>query len=291
MAEVTVLGTGRMGAAMVHRLAAAGHEVRVWNRTAATAERVAREVPGVTVSPDPASAVRGSAVVVSMLATGEATEGVLLDPAVVAAVDPAAVVVDHGTSGAESARRLAVALDAAGRRFVDAPVSGSVPTVLAGQVLVMAAGAPQDVAAVETVMGAYARRVTIVGEPGAGQVMKLAVNLVVHTLNAAVGEALVLAGRGGIEASDAYDVLEDSVVGAPFVKYKRSAFLDPDPPVAMSVDLTVKDLGLIADLAVESTARLPVMEAVASLYADAAAAGHGPQDMASVARFLGGLRP
>jgi 3-hydroxyisobutyrate dehydrogenase-like beta-hydroxyacid dehydrogenase len=273
---------------MARRLVGAGHAVRVWNRTAATAEQLAGEEPRVAVSPDPASAVGGAAVVISMLATGEATEDVLLDPAVVAAVDPAAVVVDHGTSGAASARRLAAALAGAGRRFVDAPVSGSVPTVLAGQVLVMAAGAPGDVAAAEPVMSAYARRVTTVGEPGAGQVMKLAVNLVVHTLNAAVGEALVLAGRGGIAATDAYDVLEDSVVGAPFVKYKRSAFLEADPPVAMSVDLTVKDLSLIRALAADLAAPLPVTQAVAGLYADAAQAGRGAEDMASVTRFLAG---
>lgn len=281
-----MLGTGRMGEAMARRLAGAGHAVRVWNRTASTAERLAADVPGVTAVRDAASAVEGAAVVISVLATGEATEDLLLDPAVVAALDPATVVVDHGTSGAESARRMAAALDGAGRRFVDAPVSGSVPTVLSGQLLVMAAGAPEDVAAAAPVIAAYARRVTPVGAPGAGQVMKLAVNLVVHTLNAAVSEALVLADRGGIDPSDAYDVLEDSVVGAPFVKYKRSAFLDEESPVAMTVDLTVKDLGLIRDLATDLAARLPLAQAVAGLYADAAAAGHGAEDMASVARYL-----
>jgi 3-hydroxyisobutyrate dehydrogenase-like beta-hydroxyacid dehydrogenase len=190
-----------MGAAMATRLAGAGHEVRVWNRTGSIAERLAADVPGLRAVEDAADSVAGADVVISMLASGDATVAVLLDDAVVAAVTPEAVVVDHGTSGLEAARRLATELAGAGRRFVDAPVSGSVPTVRAGQLLVMAAGAADGIADAVPVLRSHARTVTRVGDADAGQVMKLAVNLVVHTLNAALGEALALAGRSGIDAA------------------------------------------------------------------------------------------
>ena len=100
------------------------------------------------------------------------------------------------------------------------------PAVEAGTLLVMAGGDPPR-SPRPAVLAAFARRVLRVGDVGAGQAMKLAVNLVVHDLNAALAEALVLAEGAGITAEDAYDVFEESVVAAPFVRYKRAAFLDP----------------------------------------------------------------
>ena len=134
-------------------------------------------------------------VVLSVLASGAATEAVLLDPATLAGLRPGAVVCDLATSGIETAELLAERLSAAGVRFVDAPVSGSVPTVVSGPLLVMASGDEGAVAALEPVLTSFAKRVVRVGPAGAGQAMKLAVNLVVHGLNAAVSEALVLATR------------------------------------------------------------------------------------------------
>ena len=112
-------------------------------------------------------------------------------------------------------------------RFVDAPVSGSVPAVEAGTLLVMAGGEPDAVDAARPVLGAFARKVLHVGPAGAGQTMKLAVNLVVHDLNAAVAEALRLARSAGIAAADAYDVFQESVVAAPYVRLQASRVPGP----------------------------------------------------------------
>jgi len=116
--------------------------------------------------------------------------------------------------------------------------------------------------------------------------MKLAVNLIVHNLNAAVSEALALATTAGISGEAAYDVFEQSVIAAPFVGYKRAAFLDARTPVAMSLDLVNKDLQLVAELAGELGVRLPVTDAAARSVAAACAAGFGLDDMASLTRFL-----
>jgi 3-hydroxyisobutyrate dehydrogenase-like beta-hydroxyacid dehydrogenase len=288
MADVAVLGTGRMGSAMAQRVARAGHRVTVWNRTEATARVLAESVSPTTiaVARAPAVAVHNQDVILSVLADGDATRAVLLDPAVLAALTPGAVVCDLGTSGASAATDIATGLRGARVRFVDAPVSGSVSAVEAGTLLVMAGGEPDAVDAARTVLGAFARKIVHVGPAGAGQTMKLAVNLVVHDLNAAVSEALLMAKTAGIAAEDAYDVFEDSVIAAPFVVYKRAAFLDPQTRVAMSLDLVNKDLRLITGLADELGVSMPLTDAAAGSVAAACSAGYGSGDMASLTRFL-----
>jgi 3-hydroxyisobutyrate dehydrogenase-like beta-hydroxyacid dehydrogenase len=116
--------------------------------------------------------------------------------------------------------------------------------------------------------------------------MKLAVNLVVHDLNAALSEAIVLATRAGIELTAAYDVFQESVIAAPYVVYKREAFLSTEVPVAMSLDLVDKDLRLINALAGSLGVRASTTRAVAAEVVASCRAGFGSHDMASLARFL-----
>ena len=285
MAEVAVLGAGRMGSAMARRVAGAGHGLTVWNRTDAAARALASSVPGIRVAGTAAEDVRGCEVVLSVLADGAATCAVLLDTDVLVALPRRGVVCDLATSGVAAAGRLGTGLADAGVPFVDAPVSGSVPAVEAGTLLVMAGGDLAAIAAAEPILAACARRVVRVGDVAAGQAMKLAVNLVVHDLNAALSEALILAEHAGIARPDASDVLADSGVAAPYVGYKRAAFLDPDTPVAMSLDLVRKDLRLIAELAADVGVAIGVTNAAEAVVDAACEAGHGPEDMAALSRY------
>ena len=283
MAKVALLGTGRMGAAMASRLVGSGHQLVLWNRTTATAAELADRLgPSVQVAPDPAAAVARCGLVLSVFADGDTTCAVLLDAVRAESWLPGVVVCDLGTSGLDAAKALSAGLRTAGVGFVDAPVSGSVPTVLAGELLVMASGDEHDVALLRPVLAAFARKVMFVGPAGSGQIMKLSVNLVVHGLNAVVSEALQLAESTGIARKDAYDVLQESVVAAPFVKYKRAAFLDDTQPVAMSLNLVHKDLTLIAGLAASTGSRVPVTASVARAVGDALDEGMGALDMAAL---------
>ena len=137
-------------------------------------------------------------------------------------------------------------------------------------------------------LSAFAARVITVGDAGRGQAMKLAVNLVVHDLNSALSESLRLAEGAGIDPATAYDVLESSAIGAPFVHYKRAAFLDEDQPVAMSLGLVAKDLRLIAQLADRQGAPVPVSQATAGWSTPPSRRGSGrrtwPRCAASAAR-------
>lgn len=285
VAEVAVIGIGRMGAAMAAKLVDAGHHVRAWNRTPGPAQALAQQAK-VVLAPTPGAAAAGCDLVISMLSAGSVTEAVLLDDEFLDQLQPGTLVCDMATSGIATAAALDARLRARGIAFIDAPVSGSVPSVASGQLLVMASGVQSEVQQAEPILLAFAKRVAYLGPAGNGQGMKLAVNLVVHALNAAVAEALTLAAAAGVPAEAAYDVLMDSSVAAPFVVYKRQAFLDPQAPVAMSLELTKKDLGLISDFAAAQGVPATVIDAVRAEVTAACDAGFASQDMAALARFL-----
>jgi 3-hydroxyisobutyrate dehydrogenase-like beta-hydroxyacid dehydrogenase len=274
-----------MGAAMVHKLVEADHSVTVWNRSREVAEALGASCQ-ITIAATPAEAVGRAEIILCSLANGDVTRSVLLADETTVALPGGALVCDLGTSGVETAKALDRALSAAGVRFVDAPVSGSVATIAAAQLLVMASGEAEDVEAARPVLSAFAKRVVYVGEAGAGQVMKLAVNLVVHSLNSALSEALALAINAGVTADAAYDIFSESVVAAPFVLYKREAFLDPDAPVAMTLALVLKDLGLITAFADEVRSPADTAKAVRDEVARACERGFADRDMARLSEFL-----
>lgn len=117
--------------------------------------------------------------------------------------------------------------------------------------------------------------------------MKLVVNSLVHSLNVALSEALVLAEKAGLDRETVYDIFEAGAAGAPYVKYKRAAFLEPDEvPVAFSLALVAKDQELIHDVAQQVGARMDQAEASRQLVADALEAEMGERDISEVAEFL-----
>jgi len=291
MSAIAVIGLGRMGTAMARKLVDAGHDVHVWNRSRQAADALCSDVHA-TPFVSAAEAVVGVDVVICVLADGKATRSTLVaDPLFMEALDPSSITCDMSTSGVESAQTLAREFKAHDRVFIDAPVSGSVATVAAGGLLVMASGARDAVDRASPAFGAFSKRVVYLGAAGQGQAMKLAVNLVVFALNSAVAEALALAEKAGIATSDAYEVLENSAVAAPLVHYKKASFLDPATPVGMSLDLVQKDLVLALSLGQERRALTPLTEALLHEVSAACGDGFGTQDMAELLQFLAGRRP
>ena len=287
--SVAILGVGKMGSAMAKELATAGFQVNLWNRNQTVADKLASEInlPTITVSATPKAALENVDIALCLFTNGTVTQSVLLDDSnVLEGVSSNLIIVDMGTSGVESAKALASALAAKKISFIDAPVSGSVATIAAHQLLVMASGDEAVIEHASAVFSVFAKKTAYLGKAGAGQAMKLAVNLIVHTLNAAVSEGLALATASGIDPAAAYDVLEDSVVAAPFVKYKRAAFLDPELPVAMRIDTVLKDLDLILGLGRTLGLELTAASGVNELFAQAQEAGYESRDMAALFRFI-----
>lgn len=287
--RVAVVGAGRMGAAMVGTLCRAGVEVVVYNRTRAKADAAA-EGTEAAVAATAREAAASAQVVLSSLADDAAVGAAYTGgDGIVAGLQPGAVVCEASTIDPGTVRRLRPLVEDRGASLLDTPVSGSVSTVEAGQLTIMAGGDPAVLERVRPVLDPLAKQILHVGELGAGAVMKLAVNSVLHGLNLALAEALVLAERAGVERSAAYEVFAASAIAAPFVHYKREAFEHPGrPPVAFSLDLVAKDLDLILALAAQAGAPMEQAATNSRVAEAAVAAGLGDHDLSELATYLRG---
>lgn len=285
-----MIGTGRMGAAMAGTLHRAGFDLVVWNRDRAKAAAVA-DALGATVATTPAKAAASVDLTLSSLADDAALESVYLDAdGVVAGLAAGSIAVDTSTVDPATVVGVASHVAAAGADFLDAPVSGSVATVEAGGLTIMVGG---DAAALERalpVLDALSARVIPIGPTGAGAAAKLAVNALVHGLNIALSEALVLAERSGVDRSVAYEVFASGAAGAPFVHYKRAAYEHPEEAVvAFSLELVAKDLDLITGLGKRVGAPLDQAEVGRAIVRRAIDAGLGDADLSAVAVYLRSL--
>jgi 3-hydroxyisobutyrate dehydrogenase-like beta-hydroxyacid dehydrogenase len=247
-----------MGSAMAERLAGHGVGVLVYNRSRERAVALAERI-GAGLATTPADAAARADVVITMVADDAAVHALFAGPdGVAAGIRAGSVAVDMSTVLPDTIRAIAPAVRARGAGILDAPVSGSVASALAGELTIMAGGEAADLERARPVFERLARRTFHVGPLGTGAVMKLAVNTLIFGLNGAVAEGLVLAERNGIDRALAYDVLAASAAGAPMVGYKRAAFVDPDgTPVAFSLALADKDLRLIRQLADASGTAMP----------------------------------
>jgi 3-hydroxyisobutyrate dehydrogenase-like beta-hydroxyacid dehydrogenase len=287
MPAVAVLGTGRMGSAMARALSRGGADLLLYNRTPERAAALADEL-GARVAATPAEAAAASDVAITMLANGDAVASVW-DGAdgLLAGARETSVLVDMSTVAPDTLLGYAERARAAGAGILDAPVSGSVSLAEAGKLTIMAGGQLEHLDRARPVLDQLAHTVFHLGRLGSGHAMKLAVNGVIFALNNALSEALVLAERAGIERDLAYEVLAASAVGAPFVAYKRDAFLDPEAtPTAFSLDLADKDLRLITTLAADLGVSMPQAEANRTLVAGAADRVGPDRDFSWVAVYL-----
>jgi 3-hydroxyisobutyrate dehydrogenase-like beta-hydroxyacid dehydrogenase len=284
---VAVVGAGRMGAAMVGTLRRAGLPVLVWNRTRAKAEAAA-EASGAEVAATAREAAAGAQVVLSSLADDAAVGAAYTGgDGIVAGLRPGTVVCESSTIDPGTVRRLGPLVEDRQARLLDTPVSGSVSTVEAGQLTIMAGGDAAALDQARPVLDPLAKQIFHVGDLGSGAVMKLAVNAILHGLNLALSESLVLAERAGVDRATAYEVFAGSVIAAPFVNYKREAFEHPGrSPVAFSLELADKDLDLVLDLAAETGTRMDQAATNRQVVQAALAAGLGDRDLSELATYL-----
>lgn len=203
MAELALLGTGLMGGPMARNLLAAGHDVTVWNRSADKAEALAGD--GATVAGTAAEAVRGKAIVISMLSDGPASDAV--QRAAMEAFANGAIWVEMGSIKPQEARTHGARFAEHGMGYVDAPVSGGTKGAEGGTLAIMAGGGAEAFATVEPVLRALGRPVHV-GPVGAGQLSKLANQAIVACTIGAVAEAMLLLERGGADPAAVRDALK-----------------------------------------------------------------------------------
>jgi 3-hydroxyisobutyrate dehydrogenase/2-hydroxy-3-oxopropionate reductase len=285
--RVALIGAGRMGSAMAGRVADAGHDVVVFNRTRSRAEEAGGRT-GAEVADTAREAAESAEVCLVSLADDSAVMATYLDDdGLIAGLQPGAVVCDSSTVAPATVRGLSPLVAQQDATLLDTTVSGSVSVVESGTITVMVGGDPGALERARPVLEAFAKSIFHLGDVGAGATMKLVVNSLVHSLNVAVSEALVLAEKAGLDRENVYDIFEAGAAGAPYVKYKREAFLKPrQVPVAFSLDLVAKDWELIHELAQQVGARMDQAEVSQELVAEAVQAGMGQRDISEVAVFL-----
>jgi 3-hydroxyisobutyrate dehydrogenase-like beta-hydroxyacid dehydrogenase len=276
-----------MGGAMVGTLRRAGFDVVAWNRDRGKCHAVAH-TSGAEVAEGAAEAASAADVAITSLADDAAVEAVYADA--VEGFHAGQVVLEMSTIAPETVRKVAPSVQGRGATMLDAPVSGSVPVVERGELLIMVGGDPDALERARPVLEALSSTIIHVGELGTGATMKLAVNALVHGLAVALSESLVLAERAGVERTTAYEVFASGAAAAPFVLYKRAAFERPDEtPVAFSLDLVAKDLDLILALAERVGAPMPQGDTNREEVRAALAAGMGASDMSALAGYLRGI--
>jgi 3-hydroxyisobutyrate dehydrogenase-like beta-hydroxyacid dehydrogenase len=285
--RVALIGAGRMGSAMGARVAGAGHDLVVFNRTRSRAEDLAGRTEARVADSAREAAEFAEVCLVSLADDPAVTATYLDDNGLIAGLQPRAIVCDASTVAPATVRGLNPLVAQKDAILLDTPVSGSVSTVESGTLTVMVGGDQDGLDRARPVLDTFAKSIFYLGDIGAGATMKLVVNSLVHSLNVAVSEALVLAEKAGLDRETAYDIFEAGAAGAPYVKYKREAFLRPgDGPVAFSLDLVAKDQELIHDLAAQVGARMEQGEASRKLVAEAVSAGMAERDISEVAEFL-----
>lgn len=278
---VAFLGTGVMGAPMARNIAGEGLNVRVWNRTTERARPL--EAAGATVGEEPAHAVDGADVVVTMLSDVRPTLEVA--EAVLAATAPDAIWAQMGTIGIEGTERCIDLARSHGRAFVDAPVLGTLKPAEDGKLTVLASGPDDAVERCSPVFRAVGHKTLRVGEAGQGTRLKLSVNAWVLALTQGTAEAVALAKAFGLGVDQMLEALDGSPTDAPYFRMKSALMDAGEYPVSFSLRLAAKDAALIEEAADAAGIDVPMIRTIAARLAEGVEAGHGEEDMAATYRL------
>jgi 3-hydroxyisobutyrate dehydrogenase/2-hydroxy-3-oxopropionate reductase len=285
--RVAVLGTGNMGSAIARRLASQGFALTLYNRSPERAESLAREFSAETAT-TAARAAAEADVIITMVSNDAA----LLDlcegaDGVLSGAKPGSVTLQASTVMPNTVIELGRQFEARGLGFLDSTVSGSVTSAAAGELALLVAGDAEAIERARPVLEQMSRKIIVVGPVGSGAAVKLAVNHIIFSLNCAVSEALVLAEAAGVDRATTYDVFAGSAIGAPFVQYKRTAFVEPGSiPPAFSMDLAEKDMRLILDLARDTGTPMAQAELNLQSLRRASTALGGDHDFSELAVYL-----
>ena len=284
--RVAFLGLGVMGFPMAGHLARAGHQVTVYNRTAAKAQAWAGEFGG-RVAATPADAARDADFVFACVGNDEDLRQVVLgEQGAFAGMKPGAVFVDHTTASAEVARELHAVARERGLHFVDAPVSGGQAGAVNGALTVMCGGDEAPFDAARPVVLAFARAVTRVGDAGAGQLAKMVNQICIAGLVQGLAEAIAFGEKSGLPMELVLQVIGKGAAQSWQLDNRGKTMVEDRFDFGFAVDWMRKDLGLVLEEARRNGARVPVTALVDQFYADVQAMGGGRWDTSSLIKRL-----
>jgi 3-hydroxyisobutyrate dehydrogenase len=273
---VAVLGAGALGAAIAARLGDTGHTVKLWNRTPDRARAAAADSSGITAVAEVADAVKGAAVVFTLLRDGDAVTDVMTNA--IDSLDSGAVWVQASTIGPDSARALSEFAHAHGVAYLDAPVSGSTGPARAGKLVWLVSGSQDAFDLAQPTLQQLGSAVEHLGTGVEGSAIKVAVNAWMTAATVAMSDVLSLCDALGIDHQLFAKVLQDGPLAMPYALQKLVA-MDAHTYVAgFAVELARKDLAL----AEQALAPTPLLRAVQQRLDQAIADGHGHDDLAAI---------
>ena len=286
VAKLAFLGLGVMGFPMAGHLAAAGHQVTVYNRSVAKLNSWAAQHGGQTAT-TPAMASQGADFVFACVGNDDDLRSVCLgETGAFAGMAHGAVFVDHTTVSAQVTRELAMMAAELGVGYVDAPVSGGQTGAVNGQLSIMCGGAQANYARAEPVMAAYARICRLLGETGAGQLAKMMNQICIAGLMQGLAEALAFGEKAGLDGRAVVEVISQGAAGSWQMVNRHATMLDDTFDFGFAVDWMRKDLGICLDTADQIGARLPVTALVDQFYKDVQLMGGGRGDTSGLIRRL-----
>jgi len=287
MAKVAFVGLGVMGYPMAgHLKAKGGHEVTVFNRTAAKAEQWVSQHGGKS-APTPREAAAGRDFVMTCVGNDNDLRQVMLgEDGVFAGVRPGAIVVDHTTASAEIARELHAEAKKRGFEFIDAPVSGGQAGAENGVLTVMCGGDLAPFAAAAKVIAAYARTCNLMGPSGSGQLAKMANQICIAGIVEGLAEALHFAMKAGLDIEKLIATISKGAAQSWQMENRYKTMVAGKFDFGFAVDWMRKDLAICLDEARRNGAKLPVTALVDQFYAQVQAMGGRRWDTSSLIALL-----
>ncbi|MGH7930506.1 MAG: NAD(P)-dependent oxidoreductase [Candidatus Binatia bacterium] len=288
MANLGFVGLGVMGSRMVKRLLEAGHSVAGYNRTRSKAQSLLDV--GMKWAETPRTAAEAAEIVFSMIANTEALHAVTTGPGgILAGLSAGKIYIDMSTVSPTASLELAAQAAAAGARMLDAPVSGSVTTLDEGKLSIMVGGERQAFEKALPVLRDIGPKVTHVGANGLAASMKIATNLSLAVQMLAFSEGVLLAEKSGIPRETAVEVLLNSVIASPMVKYRGPFVLNMPDEAWFDVNMMQKDLLLALEMGRRLEVPLPTTATTNEMLTAARGMGHANQDFAVLFEVLAKL--
>lgn len=288
--RVAFIGLGVMGYPMAGHLALAGHQVTVYNRTAAKAQAFCAQLADtrrVRAAATPQAAADGASLVFCCVGNDDDLRAVTVgEGGAFAGMSAGAIFVDHTTASANVARELYAAAQASGLHFVDAPVSGGQAGAQNGALTVMCGGDQAAFDAARPVAMAFSRAFTRMGDSGAGQLTKMVNQICIAGLVQGLSEAVAFGQRAGLDLPQVLEVIGKGAAQSWQLDNRGKTMAEDKFDFGFAVDWMRKDLGLVLDEAKRNGARVPVTALVDQFYADVQQMGGGRWDTSSLIKRL-----
>jgi len=285
MANVGFVGLGVMGSRMVKRLLDAGHKVTGYNRTKSKAQWLVDA--GMEWGESPRTVAQAADVTFTMVTNTAALEAVTRGAdGILAGLAPGKLYIDMSTVSPAASRELAAKVSAKGAKMVDAPVSGSVSTLEDGKLSIIVGGEREAFERARPILEAIGPKVTHVGANGLAVSMKIATNLSLAVQMLAFGEGVLLAEKSGIPRATAVEVLLNSVIASPMVKYRGPFVLQMPDEAWFDVNMMQKDLLLALEMGRELDVPLPTTAVTNELLTAARGMGLSQKDFAALFEVL-----